>query len=271
VRLSPCLLLLILLYSALTVHAQNAFVHVIRPGESLFSISKKYGVTVLALQNANRIADPRKIQVGQKLLIPVQPSREVRPLPPPPANLPVLVPTERPAPSRPSPPLPSRRYLFLDAVKDVIDTPVLVSNRWSYIVLHHSGTRRGNARIYDAAHRERGMENGLAYHFVIGNGVDSPDGQIEVGRRWLKQLKGGHVAIEATNQIALGVCFVGNFNDTRPTKKQLAAAIELVTYLRQICGPKIPRVLTHTEIHRYHTECPGRLFPTTAFHRFFPD
>src|SRR5580765_4139378 len=69
----------------------------------------------------------------------------------------------------------------------------IAPGRWRWIVVHHSGIKYGNAEIYDRQHRERGMENGLSYHFVIGNGIDSGDGEIEVGGRWLKQLKGGHV------------------------------------------------------------------------------
>src|SRR5271165_7120164 len=48
---------------------------------------------------------------------------------------------------------------------------------WEFIVIHHSATRTGDAEIFDAAHRARGMINGLAYHFVIDNGSDGkPDG-----------------------------------------------------------------------------------------------
>ena len=45
----------------------------------------------------------------------------------------------------------------------------------------------------DSEHRHRGMENGLAYHFVIGNGVNSNDGEIEITKRWIEQISGGHV------------------------------------------------------------------------------
>jgi hypothetical protein len=46
----------------------------------------------------------------------------------------------------------------------------------------YSAIKDGNAASYDRAHRRRGMENGLAYHFVIGNGVDSGDGEIGSAR-----------------------------------------------------------------------------------------
>ena len=44
--------------------------------------------------------------------------------------------------------------------------------KWQRIVVHHSAIKYGNVEKYDAAHRLRGMQNGLAYHFLIGNGID---------------------------------------------------------------------------------------------------
>src|SRR5580765_6077779 len=64
---------------------------------------------------------------------------------------------------------------------------------WEFIVIHHSATRAGSAEVFDAAHRARGMINGLAYHFVIDNGTEgTQDGFIETGTRWVKQMHGGH-------------------------------------------------------------------------------
>ena len=40
-------------------------------GDTLASIARKFGVTVAALQTLNRISDPRLLQVGQLLRIPV--------------------------------------------------------------------------------------------------------------------------------------------------------------------------------------------------------
>jgi nucleoid-associated protein YgaU len=44
--------------------------HTVQLGETLYSISRKYGVTVAALQAANNITDPDNIKAGQKLIIP---------------------------------------------------------------------------------------------------------------------------------------------------------------------------------------------------------
>ncbi len=44
--------------------------HVVKPGETLVSISQKYGVNLQALQIANHLANPNLIYVGQRLRIP---------------------------------------------------------------------------------------------------------------------------------------------------------------------------------------------------------
>ena len=49
---------------------ESTVVHVVRSGETLFSIAQHYGTTVEAIAQANHIADPRQIQVGQQLVIP---------------------------------------------------------------------------------------------------------------------------------------------------------------------------------------------------------
>jgi N-acetyl-anhydromuramyl-L-alanine amidase AmpD len=113
------------------------------------------------------------------------------------------------------------------------------------------------------------MENGLAYHFVIGNGVDSGDGEIEIGPRWTKQLLGGHVRRDAVNSVGIGICLVGNFEKTRPTVKQMLAFRELVDYLRSdVVGTKV-RFAVHKEIDPGRTACPGRFFPTEQMHRLY--
>lgn len=44
--------------------------HTVQTGESLSGIAKKYGVPMKDIQNANRLADPTKVKVGQQLFIP---------------------------------------------------------------------------------------------------------------------------------------------------------------------------------------------------------
>lgn len=163
---------------------------------------------------------------------------------------------------------PAASGVYLRACKEAIDKPKLKRDRWKYIVIHHSGTSKGSAEVFDHYHKVvRGMENGMAYQFVIGNGSYTGDGEIEVGDRWLKQKAGGHLYSEFLNEISIGICFVGNFNSERPTARQIAACIELVDYLRKICPGTRPKFVLHREINPRPTECPGQLFPGDALRK----
>lgn len=166
------------------------------------------------------------------------------------------------------------RYRYLSrSVRAAIDRAPVKRGRWQYIVVHNSGTRQGNARIFNNYHRNvRRMSNGLAYHFVIGNGTSSGNGEIEIGSRWTRQINGGHVASDYLNNIAIGICFVGDFNRDQPTAAQLGALEELVRYLRERVGKSRGRVLivkAHREINPKPTDCPGNRFPYRWFHRRF--
>ena len=165
-------------------------------------------------------------------------------------------------------------YRYLTAsVRAQIDRAPVTRGRWQYIVVHNSGTRQGNAAAFDYYHRHfRRMQNGLAYHFVIGNGTSTGNGQVEVGDRWRRQINGGHVHSDYLNNIALGICLVGDFNRDQPTRAQLDCCEELIRYLRQRCG-KVgdhwPIVKPHRDINppRWPTDCPGDVFPYSWFRR----
>lgn len=168
-----------------------------------------------------------------------------------------------------------RRWRYLTpAVRQAIDRAPVRRGRWKYIIIHNSATRQGNARIFDNYHRRvRKMENGLAYHFVIGNGNGSGNGQIEIGPRWTRQINGGHVASDYLNNISIGICLVGDFDRDLPTRAQMEALRELITYLRARVGRsdgKLARVRGHREINPRPTTCPGYRFPMGVIRREFP-
>jgi N-acetyl-anhydromuramyl-L-alanine amidase AmpD len=186
----------------------------------------------------------------------------------------------------PPPPPPPRRgfwpwsrqpanYRYLtSATIDAIRRAPVQRARWKFIIVHNSGTRQGNARVFDYYHRRvRRMRNGLAYHFVIGNGTSTRNGQIEIGDRWRRQINGGHVHSDYLNNIALGICLVGDFNRDQPTRAQLEACEELIRYLRERCGQSDGQSLMvrpHREVNppRWATDCPGDTFPYAWFGRF---
>lgn len=162
----------------------------------------------------------------------------------------------------------ARHYKYLSrAVRDAIDRAPVPRHQWRYIVVHNSGTRQGNAKAFDYYHRYvRKMPNGLAYHFVIGNGTSSGNGSVEIGSRWTRQINGGHVHSDYLNSIALGICLVGDYNRDKPTKEQLEALDELVQYLRKRVGKtdhKYAVVKPHRDINppQWPTDCPGDRFP----------
>jgi len=48
--------------------------HIVKPGETLSSIARLYGVDVSALARANNILNPNHIYIGQRLIIPAKPT-----------------------------------------------------------------------------------------------------------------------------------------------------------------------------------------------------
>ena len=169
---------------------------------------------------------------------------------------------------------PTYKYLT-SGVRSAIDRANVARGRWRYLVVHNSGTRQGNARAFDYYHKHvRKMQNGLAYHFVIGNGTSSGDGEIEIGNRWVRQINGGHVHSDYLNNIALGICLVGDFNRQVPTRSELESLEELIRYLRNRVGKidgKLSIVKAHREINppRWPTDCPGDRYPYSWLHSRF--
>lgn len=319
--------------------AIDSEIHVVRQGDTLYALGRRYGVKVPELMAWNGIGPKDVLRVGQRLVVrqaikvaipePVKAAPEPQPQPGgqlaqksapeterKPAPAPASPEPQKPAPVEPqpdaepktaaSPPTPkmgedretdlpeerkpvsvsskpetSRRRIpffsrrgsesasvYLRECKETIDKPKIKRDRWKYVVIHHSGTSKGSADVFEHYHRMvRGMENGLAYHFVIGNGSYTGDGLIEVGDRWRKQKAGGHLYSEFLNDISIGICFVGDFNSERPTARQIAACIELVDYLRKICPGTRPKFMLHREINPRPTECPGKYFPGDALRK----
>lgn len=151
-------------------------------------------------------------------------------------------------------------FLFFDC------TAAFASHDWKYIVIHHSATKRGNAKTFEKYHIKKGMKNGLAYHFVIDNGTSGRrDGQLEIGNRWKKQIAGGHCRQSWVNESGIGICLVGDFNKTRPTLRQTRTLVNLVQELRKKYNIPIKNVVGHGKIKGEKSQCPGGYFPWSDF------
>ncbi len=128
---------------------------------------------------------------------------------------------------------------------------------WKWIVIHHSATATGGAAAFDKMHKAKGWD-GLGYDFVIGNGTDTGNGQIEVGFRWTQQLDGAHAKTPDNdfNKLGIGICLVGNFDETNPSPQQMASLAKLVGYLEKTYRITPDRILGHGDTKI--TACPGR-------------
>ncbi len=225
----------LLAQNGLAAETAGGTVHVVRRGDTLGHLAIRYGVSIPDIKRANKLQGDL-IRIGQTLVIPEADHA------------------------------PADRLATVRKETEGIDVR---TGNWKRIIVHHSAIKYGNAAIYDRAHRKRGMQNGLAYHFVVGNGIDSGDGEIEVGPRWRRQLLGGHVKNYRINLTAVGICLVGNFEEAHPSRNQLEAFTQLMDWLRGSVLPNAANFAGHREIRGEQTICPGRHFPLAAMHERF--
>ena len=141
--------------------------------------------------------------------------------------------------------------------------PSRLERKWTAIVIHHSDTRTGSAAIFDRYHKEIKHWEGVGYDFVIGNGTDSGDGEVEVTYRWRRQLTGAHCKVPGNwaNEKAVGICLVGDFNNGVPTRRQMWSLAKLVRFLQN--RYRIPKSRIYGHKHTPGagvTDCPGKNF-----------
>ena len=117
--------------------------------------------------------------------------------------------------------------------------------------------------LFDKEHKAKGWD-GIGYHFVIGNGTSTGDGQIEMTARWPIQKWGAHAKTldNRYNEYGVGICLVGNFDQQRPTERQMKSLTTLVTYLMQNYRISPQNVIGHRDTKA--TACPGRWMNVAA-------
>lgn len=221
--------------------AQQNRIYRVRSGDNLGSIAKKYGTSVKNLVRANNLKNANLIKPGQKIKIPSDTYNHT---------------------------LGSTHGLPYSVLKRLRSVQPK-SKKWVRIMIHHTGTPQGNFEAFDKAHRRRGMENGLAYHFLIGNGKKMKDGEIIMSKRWKEQLDGGHTQIKYLNATSIGICLVGNFQNQRPTSTQLKQLTALCRFLMARCGISEANITTHKVAYEAYkklgTQCPGKYFDLIQF------
>jgi len=143
-----------------------------------------------------------------------------------------------------------------------VPVPLIGKTReWRCIVIHHTGSSKGNEENIQREHLRRGMENGMAYHFLIGNGSSGlGDGAVVEGHRWKHQLQGGHSHQEYLNEHGIGICLVGNFNRSPPTPRQVRVLAQLAFSLQTRFHITDDNIHGHGQFYGEDSDCPGRLF-----------
>lgn len=137
-------------------------------------------------------------------------------------------------------------------------------SKWQAIIIHHSGSFRGDPASIEREQRDRRVIGG--HHFIIGNGNGMDDGQVHIGYRWLDQLSGAHAAgpnADFYNQHAISICLVGDGNRQSFTPAQIKQLGLLVESLRRQTGLPADRVLLHSDLAT--VDDPGRLFPAGIY------
>ena len=128
-------------------------------------------------------------------------------------------------------------------------------------------TPTGGYDQIDREHRKVLGWQGCGYHFVIGNGTGSPDGQIEVAQRWTNQKHGVHCRNGKNtdvNEYGIGICLVGDLDKAPPTPRQIAATKALIAYLGDRYQIPPDHIGTHARLANSPTACPGKNFPDQA-------
>ena len=128
-------------------------------------------------------------------------------------------------------------------------------NRPQYIVLHHSASRDHVYEDFEAirrGHLARGWRD-IGYHAVVETGPEGPT--VRFGR--MPWDPGAHCP--GCNDRSIGVCTVGNYEETPFPEGLLAPLADLVRSYMTVFRIPVANVRPHRDFKA--TLCPGKFFP----------
>lgn len=131
-----------------------------------------------------------------------------------------------------------------------------------YIMIHHSLTKDSQTvswgAIRDYHTKELGWQD-IGYHY----GVELVGDNYEIlkGRTLLE--RGAHCKEENMNELAVGICVVGNYDLTPPPNLALLKLLDLIRELRYLYRIPTERIVAHRDYAKYKS-CPGTLWPMVA-------
>lgn len=139
---------------------------------------------------------------------------------------------------------------------------------WRWIVVHHTGEDSGDLASLDERHRlDLGYEDGLAFHFLVGNGNGLALGAVAESDRWRRGIPGPHCTENpAISLAAVGVAAVGDTGARSLEPASFSRLVDLVLSLMTTLRIPPERVLLHREVEGGQADCPGARFDSEAFH-----
>jgi N-acetylmuramoyl-L-alanine amidase len=136
-----------------------------------------------------------------------------------------------------------------DSLATIFQTHKSLEN-WQYIYIHQSSGLPSGTMAGD--------------HFLIGNGTNLAEGELQIGQRWLDQASAvppaGAVRV-APNCIC--ICIAGDFDQTIPTPTQLRRLAELTASLQSRLQIPADHILFVD--HARTAAGIGQYFPIAAF------
>lgn len=132
-----------------------------------------------------------------------------------------------------------------------------------YIILHHSLTKDGETVSWDNIREYHTKVQGwraVGYHYGIEMVDNTKNYEIFIGR--FPDEIGAHCV--PRNRDSIGICLIGNFDESPPPQEQWNKALDLCHYLVRQFGVLTSNVLGHREAQENRT-CPGKYFDVDKF------
>ena len=145
-----------------------------------------------------------------------------------------------------------------------LDNGYYMIPHWTHIIIHNSLTEDGKTVSWDDIRRFHMTDP--AYRFSdIGyhGGIELIDNEYIILAGRPLNIKGAHCKDKGMNNVALGFCFVGNYDLTEPPAVMLVRAVSYILGWMEIFKIPPERVTAHRD---YSTKtCPGKLFDMSIF------
>ena len=134
------------------------------------------------------------------------------------------------------------------------------------IILHHSATKDSGTVSWNAIRRYHQDEcnwNDIGYHFGVEYVSDpgDPAGSYEILLGRLPMEVGAHC--KDHNNKAIGICFVGDFDEASVPEQQWKKGVKLVKWLCSRFGIPVSRIYGHRDFAT--KTCPGTYFDIEKF------